>query len=66
MQSPVYKVALQDCSEWRSCESSVWVKKLVSTILMKQVLLVFSLVLEKQILSIHLVYLSNTNLPIAP
>lgn len=66
MQSPVYKVALQDCSEWQSCELSVWVKKLVSTILMKQVVLVFSLVLEKQILSIHLVYLSNTNLPIAP
>lgn len=60
MQSPVYKVALQGFSKWKSCESNVWVKKIVSTVLIKQVLLVFSLVLEKQILSTDLVYLIPT------
>lgn len=64
MQSPIYKGALQDFSKSKSCKSNLWVKQLVSTDLIKQGQLAFSLVLEKQILSIHLVYLSDSNLPI--
>lgn len=64
MQSPIYKGALQGFSKSKSCKSNLWVKQLVSTDLIKQGLLAFSLVLEKQILSIHLVYLSDSNLPI--
>lgn len=64
MQSSIYKGDLQGFSKSKSCESNLWVKQLITAVLIKQRPLAFSLVLEKQSLSIPSVCLSDSNLHI--